>query len=81
VSVTDAVTKVLDEFGNKHPIFKAEHKMAAEIVKLRAILKKLRAPSHAVCEEAELNYSGYDWPILLPMIVAAAEREVKEDAS
>ena len=52
-----------------------------QLLRAEAVLAKLRAPSDAVCEEALLNETGYDWPVLIPMIVAAAEREVKEDAS
>jgi hypothetical protein len=54
--------------------------MADEIVRLRAILAKLREPSEAVTKAAVLNYGG-DLTDAIRAAVAAAEQETSTETT
>lgn len=94
MSANDTINKVLDEFGThpcsvgddcKHFDCIADRKMAAEIIRLRAVLAKLRDPSDGVILAGHLAASRWIspfrsvmsyWAAALAAVVTAAEADV-----
>ena len=76
----DAVLKEFCEMAfSSHSGNEREERMAAEIVKLRAILAKLREPSVAVgvaAYNSDCHEGEYDLDDAIRAAVAAAEQEV-----
>jgi hypothetical protein len=74
------VGELLDGWMNdKQTRRSREEELSAALVRAEraeAVLAKLREPSDAVCDTGDRHWSWYNWPDLIPIIVAAAEAEV-----